>query len=369
MRICLCQLSVDDGEPPEQRADRALALIESQQGRADLVVLPELWVSGAFNTSVALATAEPLDGPILTAVGAAAARAGVHVLAGSVAETAPEATGGKPYNTAVLFGPDGSRLLTYRKIHLFGFDGGEAGAFAAGDEPVVWDSPWGTFGLATCYDLRFPELFRALVDRGAEGFLIPTGWPTTRIARWDLLTQAPAVENQAWVISVNEVGGNGGHEMGGHSIVINPLGEVLARLGEGEEVADATVDLRQARQWRQRSPPWPTGGCDDGRSPAAPRSKAHRRVPTPALAASKSAKTAWPFEAAPDLRRRRSPSPRDNTTGDSSRCERRRHCRIWPAHCRVGVMGLLVVASASEVEPPQAAAETRVLSALPPLGQ
>lgn len=316
MRIALVQLRITDAESPDERRARVLDLIGGLAGRADLVILPELWLTGAFATAAAIEYAEPLAGPTWAALAGAAADAGVHLLAGSLSEVAdgagPSTTGGstdladaavptpaagagptpaptagpaptaatgdavpagripaptadadptaptapRPYNTAVLFGPDGSRHAGYRKIHLFGFDGGEADAFAAGPvDPVVWHSPWGRFGLATCYDLRFPELFRALVDAGAEGFLVPTGWPAKRIDRWDVLAQARAIENQAWFIGVNAVGTHAGAAMGGRSIVVDPMGDIRYRgSDEAEEVAMVDVDTAVAADWRHRFP-------------------------------------------------------------------------------------------------------------------
>ncbi len=96
-------------------------------------------------------------------------------------------------------------VATYRKIHVFGY-GGEAELMSAGDELVVVDTPLGPTGLATCYDTRFPEQFRALAERGAQAFLITSGWPTKRIEAWDVLVQARAIEDQAWVIACNQVG-------------------------------------------------------------------------------------------------------------------------------------------------------------------
>lgn len=251
MRSALIQLRITDAESPLQRRDRVLGIIRGLAGRADLAVLPELWLSGAFATSTAIDTAEPLDGPTWQALGEAAADAGLHLLAGSMAES-----GERPWNTAVVFGPDGSQQAVYRKIHLFGFDGGEADAFSPGPlQPVVWESPWGRFGLATCYDLRFPELFRALVDAGAEAFLVPTGWPAKRIARWDVLAQARAIENQAWFVGVNAVGEHAGARMGGRSVVVEPTGDVAYRGSEDdEEIRIIDIDLGAAAAWRERFP-------------------------------------------------------------------------------------------------------------------
>lgn len=251
MRIAVVQLRITDQEPVDARLARVLAVIASLRGRADLVVLPELWLTGAFATSAAAAAAEPLTGPTFAALADAARGADLHLLAGSLSEQ-----GSRPYNTAVVFGPDGAREAVYRKIHLFGFDGGEAAAFSAGEPvPVVWDSPWGVFGLATCYDLRFPELFRALTDAGAVGFLVPTGWPDRRIARWDVLARARAIENQAWLVGVNAVGSHAGFTMGGHSVVVDPTGEVLFEASAAaEQVSVVDIDLARAEQWRAEFP-------------------------------------------------------------------------------------------------------------------
>jgi predicted amidohydrolase len=102
-----------------------------------------------------------------------------------------------------------------------------------------------TIGLATCYDLRFPELFRGLVDAGAQALVIPAGWPARRREHWTLLARARAVENQAYVLACGTAGTHAGVEQAGHSIVVDPWGEVLAEAGPGEEVV--TVDLDPAK--------------------------------------------------------------------------------------------------------------------------
>jgi predicted amidohydrolase len=250
MRVSLVQLRVDDAEPREQRIDRAQALVAAERGHADLVVLPELWVDGPFATAAAIAGAEPLDGPIVSAMARLAGRAGVLLHAGSFAETNPRAPD-RPFNTSVLCTVDGHRLAKYRKLHLFGFDSGEAASFSAGAHPVS-AGPW---GLATCYDLRFPELFRDLVDRGALAFLVATGWPAARIEHWTALARARAIEDQAWFIGANSVGVNGGVLLGGRSLVVAPTGEVVAQAGaSGEEVLRVEVDLAAAEQCREQFP-------------------------------------------------------------------------------------------------------------------
>ena len=256
LTVGLVQLRVDDGEAPEARLSRVLAIIADLAGRADLVILPELWLHGAFATQANIAGAEPLTGSLVGRLSAAAREANIHLHAGSISESPPPGSHWRrPLNTSVVFDPAGRLVAHYRKIHLFGFDGGEAEAFDAGTELVVWDSPWGLIGLATCYDLRFPELFRALVDRGAQAFALPSGWPARRVARWDLLAQARAVENQAFVFGSNCVGTHDRHLMGGRSVVVHPTGEVLARAGStDEEVLTLPVDMADAVQWRAQFP-------------------------------------------------------------------------------------------------------------------
>jgi predicted amidohydrolase len=251
MRVAMIQLRIDDAEPPPARLDRVLALITSLRGSADLIVLPELWLTGAFATRAAIENAEPMDGPAFTSLANAARNSNVHLLAGSLAETGPSG----PYNTAVVFGPDGDRLAVYRKMHLFGFDSGEAARFTAGPaDPVLWQSPWGAIGLATCYDVRFPELFRRLTDAGAIGFLVPTGWPMSRIAIWDTLARSRAIENQAWFIGVNAAGTHAGTLMGGASIVVRPTGAVAHHCGTDEEVAVVDIDTTASAAWRTEFP-------------------------------------------------------------------------------------------------------------------
>ncbi|MFG2886424.1 carbon-nitrogen family hydrolase [Streptomyces sp. NPDC048297] len=241
MRASLIQIAVAEGESVAERRQRAASLIREQSG-SDLVVLPELWTTGAFAYEEFATEAEPLDGPTYEVMAKAASDAGVWLHAGSVPERDPE---GPLYNTSLVFSPSGELAAAYRKIHRFGFDKGEAVLMSAGQDAVTVRLPETTLGVATCYDLRFPELFRTLVDAGAETLVIPAGWPERRRAHWTLLAQARAVENQAFVLACGTAGTHAGVPQAGHSIVVDPWGEVLAEAGPGEEVL--TVDFDPAR--------------------------------------------------------------------------------------------------------------------------
>jgi predicted amidohydrolase len=125
----------------------------------------------------------------------------------------------------------------------------------AGDELVVVDTVVGRLGLATCYDLRFPEMFRRLGDAGADIVVVPAAWPAARVAHWRVLAQARAIENQFVVVAVNTVGVQHGLAMGGYSAVIDARGEVLAEgSADTEQVLVAEVDLDAVQQWREQFP-------------------------------------------------------------------------------------------------------------------
>ncbi|MFJ8311779.1 MULTISPECIES: carbon-nitrogen family hydrolase [unclassified Streptomyces] len=241
MRASLIQIDVNPQETVNSRRRRVGSLVREQRG-SDLVVLPELWTVGAFAYELFADEAEKLDGPTVQEMSGAARDAGIWLHAGSVPERGGD---GALYNTSLVFSPDGALAHTYRKIHRFGFDKGEAVLMGAGEHLVTASLPDLTLGLATCYDLRFPELFRGLVDAGAEAFVIPAGWPERRRAHWTLLARARAVENQAYVLACGTAGTHAGVEQAGHSIVVDPWGEVLAEAGPGEEIL--TVDLDPAK--------------------------------------------------------------------------------------------------------------------------
>jgi len=262
MRVHVLQLGYGDDEPVAERVERAAALVRSQVG-ADLVVLPELWAPTGFGYRGWPAAAEPLDGPTVTTIARCAKEIGAYVHAGSIIEAAaPGAQRGPQrrgrWNTSVLIGPDGATVAGYRKMHRFGFGAGEPNLIEAGTDLVTARIRVGaddlTVGLATCYDLRFPELFRGLSAAGAEIFVVPAAWPAARVEHWRLLGRARAVENQAVTIQCNTAGTHARTRMGGHSQVVDATGEVLAEAGEQETALVVEVDLAALRQYRQDFP-------------------------------------------------------------------------------------------------------------------
>jgi len=248
-RVAMLQVKVDAIEPVADRIARVLTATEQAAMQADLVILPELWPTGAFDLALGVEHAQAINGPLAAALGELAAATETWIHGGSFVEASPD---GGFFNTSVLFAASGELVASYRKIHLFGFDVGEAAILEAGDQVVVVDTPLGRTALATCYDLRFPELFRRFVDEGATAVLLTSGWPDRRISRWLTLAAARSCENQMWLVGCNETGVHGLHQLGGRSIVCDPWGDVVAASNSLAEEA-IFVDLDPAVPDRVRA--------------------------------------------------------------------------------------------------------------------
>ena len=255
MRIAAVQFDFDETDPFDARVDRMLGLVATAavdaETMTDLVVLPELWPNGGFTYQRWEPTAQPLDGPLIARLQDAARSASVVLHAGSFIERHDD---GSLTNTAVLIERDGSIAAVYRKIHLFGFTDGEPKYLAGGDDLVVADTSVGRVGLSTCYDLRFPEMYRRLTDQQTDVFVVPAAWPLSRVGHWTVLAQARAIENQTPLIAVNTSGTHGGVPMGGRSIIVDAAGGVLTEAGADEMVLRAEVDPAATREWRERFP-------------------------------------------------------------------------------------------------------------------
>lgn len=251
MRIVLVQVASPATEPVPARRERVAGILEGARG-ADLVVLPELWAPGYFAFDAYPGLAEPLDGDTVTAAREWARDLGCHLHLGSFLERTDT---GALHNTAVLIGPDGDLLHRYRKIHVFGYRSREQELLVPGHEIDVVRTPLGTIGATTCYDLRFPELWRLLVDAGADTVITPAAWPAARRDHWRLFTSCRAVEQQVLLIACNAAGRQGADvELAGHSRVVDPWGTVLVEAGADESVTAVDVDVDLVAQVRAEFP-------------------------------------------------------------------------------------------------------------------
>ncbi len=224
---------------------------------ARLVVLPEKWPF--IHGPRTLDGAETLDGPSVGAAREWASKHGIAVLAGSIVEAgAPD---GRAYNTSVLIDPAGEVVATYRKLHLFDVQVGghvyrESRATAPGDRVVLGEVLGRPVGMSVCYDLRFPELYRELVARGAHILVVPAAFTVaTGRDHWEPLLRARAIENQCFVIAAGQWGTHAdGTASYGRSMVIDPWGTVLAEAGDGEGLAVADLDFAHMEDVRERLP-------------------------------------------------------------------------------------------------------------------
>jgi predicted amidohydrolase len=239
MKISLIQIASPETESIAGRRERVAAMVAAAAG-ADLVLLPELWGPGYFAFDCYEKAAEPLHGDTVEAAKEWAARLGCFLHLGSFVERTPEGT---LHNTAVLLGPMGEIVHTYRKIHVFGYRSREKGLLTPGNDVSVVSTALGALSATTCYDLRFPELWRSMVDRGAESVLVPAAWPAARREHWRLFTSCRAVEEQLLMYACNAVGTQAGVELGGYSRVVDPWGKVLVEADDAEGITSCEVDL------------------------------------------------------------------------------------------------------------------------------
>ena len=262
-------LQLNSTEDVAANIETALRLVDEAASRgARLLVLPEKFHYLGAPEGVAAAK-EPLDGPLLTACGQAAGRLGVYLVAGSMWEAIPGDE--RTYNTSVLFGPEGERLAFYRKIHMFDVEVGgqvyrESDSCRPGDRVVAVRLDPGasgrpghgqmTLGLSICYDLRFPELFRALLDLGAHVITMPSAFTmATGRDHWHVLVRARAIENQVFMVTANQTGEHAaGLESYGRSLIVDPWGVVLGQVADGVGVAVADLDLHRLAQVRRMLP-------------------------------------------------------------------------------------------------------------------
>ncbi|HEX8754380.1 MAG TPA: carbon-nitrogen hydrolase family protein [Solirubrobacterales bacterium] len=255
MRVAAVQLN-SSGEKARNLAAAERLVRDAAADGAELVALPEKWNLLADGEQL-LAGAEPLDGPSLSAAREWARALGIHLLAGSISERGQE----KAANTSVLIGPDGEDLAVYRKIHMFDVDaGGVSYRESAHEEPgsEIVTGPLGELllGMAVCYDLRFPELFRILALRGARLIAVPSAFTlATGRDHWEVLLRARAIENQVFVLAPNQIGRAEPHyESFGRSAIVDPWGVVLATAPDEECFVAADLDLAAQERVRESLP-------------------------------------------------------------------------------------------------------------------
>lgn len=235
------------GEPKAAAVERALGLLDKARG-SDLVLLPELWPTGFFSVARFAQDAETLEGPTVRLLRDRSAALKCHLFTGSFVER----DGAHLYNTSLLLDSRGEIVARYRKIHLFGHGGSEEPAhLTPGHEVTVVDTPWGRTGLSTCYDLRFPELYRRMLDMGAQVFLVAAAWPLARLESWQLFPRTRAAENQALVLACNGAGASEGRALAGHSQFVDVFGKPLATAGEREELLFGEVDPSSVTKVRE----------------------------------------------------------------------------------------------------------------------
>jgi predicted amidohydrolase len=243
-------VQMTSGEDVEHNLATALRLAgEAIDEGAKLVLLPECFALLAPEQQK-LGVAEPLPegGPILARLAAFARERSAELVLGGFWERASDPK--KVSNACVHLGPDGSVRAVYRKIHLFDVDlpDGttlrESASVEPGSEPVVTETCFGKLGLSVCYDLRFPELYRALVDRGAIALAVPAAFTlTTGKDHWHVLLRARAIESQCYVLAAAQTGRHFGQRVSyGHALICDPWGTVLSECGEGEGYAIASID-------------------------------------------------------------------------------------------------------------------------------
>lgn len=253
----VCQIEVSsDKEKNIARAEEMI--IEAAQGGAKLVVLPEMFNCPYEGKQFPHYAEEYSDGMTVAALARIAGEQQVFLIGGSI----PEKDGDKIYNTSFIFNQLGELVGHHRKIHLFDVDlpGGlrfyESETLGAGNKLTLVDSPWGKIGIVICYDVRFPELIRLMVDSGAKIIVVPAAFNmTTGPAHWHSLLKIRAVDNQVFLIAASPARNEqAGYVAFGHSLIIDPWGDIIGEANAREEIIYGTIDLAKIDKVRTQLP-------------------------------------------------------------------------------------------------------------------
>lgn len=247
LTVSVAQMAVRDGDPRKNWSIMQDLTQEAVRRGSELVIFPELWDNG-YALEKAKDVASPLSSGLFAQVAALSRSANIHIL-GSMLEK----RGVGVYNTCAVFSPRAGVMGAYRKIHLFE-PLQEPEYLNAGEAPLSVDLPWGTTSIAICYDLRFPELLRRYAVDGAKLVVIPAEWPAARIHHWRSLLVARAIENQYFVIGCNRVGDYNETVYGGHSMIVNPWGEIMIEAGDSETMLTLKINTDHADEVRQQMP-------------------------------------------------------------------------------------------------------------------
>ena len=249
MKVALIQLQVSGQETAAERWLHVEHLLARLQGEAiDLIVLPELWGVGYYNFDLYEQQAEPLKGVTVSRLIPWARTLHSYIITGSFVERTMQR---RYFNTTAMIDTHGFLLDAYRKVHLY--DAQERRCMTAGTQSCEIYTSSGIIGMASGYDLWFPEQFRLMTDNGAAMFAVSSAWPEQQLENWHMLCRVRAMENQCFLLACNHAGMCQGVQGGGHSMIVAPDGSILAQAKEEEEVLIAEVDMNDTEQYRRQS--------------------------------------------------------------------------------------------------------------------
>jgi omega-amidase len=247
LTISLAQIHIQLGQPQANLAQASSLIQEAARGGSQLILLPELWSTGYDLSNGHALSAENLE--LLNEISRLSNDCSITIGGSVMLEKE-----GKIYNTFLLYSPGVKEPVVYQKIHLFRLMQEDAW-LAPGDHLQTVQAEWGQAGLAICYDLRFPEMFRSYALQGAGLLLLSAEWPLRRVMHWQTLLRARSIENQCFVAAVNCVGETGGETFGGSSAILSPWGETLVEGSTDQPgLLTATLDMSQVEKVRQTIP-------------------------------------------------------------------------------------------------------------------
>lgn len=257
IKLALCQMNVVDNK--KENIERAHSMIkESVSKNADFIILPEMFNCPYSNDKFIEYGEKENNSPTLNEISELAKTNKVYILAGSI----PEREENKLYNTSYLFDKQGNVIAKHRKMHLFDIDVKgkvtfkESDVLTAGNKVTVAETEFGKIGIGICYDIRFPELGRIMVENGALILVYPGAFNmTTGSSHWELLFRSRAIDNQAFCIGVAPaLNKNASYHSYGHSIIVNPWGKVIAQASEKESLIISEIDLNEIKKIREELP-------------------------------------------------------------------------------------------------------------------